>query len=93
MPERRCGVEGCRNPVNSKGLCRKHYARWTKYRDVNTIGKRGRPFRFTKAVEDKVRELIGKGIHVDQIADFLKVSSAYVLEPRRLRERTHLRWI
>lgn len=31
MGERTCSVDGCENPLVSRGFCRKHYQRWLKY--------------------------------------------------------------
>jgi hypothetical protein len=33
MPERTCSIEGCESPVNAKGWCKKHYARWQRTGD------------------------------------------------------------
>ena len=30
----RCGVEGCKQPVRAKGLCRKHFMGWRRGADV-----------------------------------------------------------
>jgi hypothetical protein len=30
----RCGVEGCKQPVRAKGLCRKHFLGWRRGGDV-----------------------------------------------------------
>jgi hypothetical protein len=30
----RCGVEGCKQPIRAKGLCRKHFMGWRRGTDV-----------------------------------------------------------
>lgn len=32
-----CTIDGCNDIVEARGLCRKHYKRWWKYGDPNTI--------------------------------------------------------
>jgi hypothetical protein len=33
----KCSVEGCENPAQSRGWCRKHYQRWYRYGDPNIV--------------------------------------------------------
>lgn len=40
MSERICSVEGCENPSNARGWCKKHHKRWLKYGDPLTLRRR-----------------------------------------------------
>jgi hypothetical protein len=38
---KRCAIEGCNEPVNARGWCSKHYARWQRTGDPLTLLKPG----------------------------------------------------
>ncbi len=44
-----CSIEGCERPVDSRGWCKRHYARWSRYGDPLAGGDyRGKTLAFIK---------------------------------------------
>ena len=42
MKIKQCAVLHCEQPVDSRGWCKKHYHRWRRHGDLNTVKQRGR---------------------------------------------------
>lgn len=41
MPDGTCSIEGCNNPVKTRGWCGMHYHRWQRYGDPLIVKKKG----------------------------------------------------